>query len=835
MKKYLIAGFSLLAVLFLSLYFRSYPVFFPQLWQAAEKNVSHKNAGEIFSDLNKRYPDLDDISKSRLFETALSGYKKENRQSIKKQVFDEYARLKDRFQDKNGQTYLMELDGWNWARYVENIGRLGRIGDEVRNGKQHDSLMVFPKGEDLTCNNFFYYCSWGLYKVFSFFNPVGLRDFLFYLPLFFMAVFIVLLYIFCYRNLGNIAALICCLSVSTAPLFLPRSCAGWFDLDILTMIFPLLIIWTYLLAYNSPFPQKSAGWAIFAGFWLGLFCATWPGWPFIFFIIIFYELIVLANFISEHFQYGQDTFAQIKKHLVIPAVFILSGTFWIVMFAGLGPFEFLVTQVKEAVHLNNSLTSLVWPNVYSTVGELKTGDYLSVAKAVGGVVFLAFVLMSMLGIFLNIKKYQGMKRELLLVMVVWFMTMFFFCSKGIRFSIYLLIPLGIFLGWGIEEIRGFILRKNWKLVLVPFYLFVIWLAGSFVNNADIAAKNALPMMDDNWYGVLNDIKKYTPADSVINSWWDYGDWFKAVAGRRVIFDGQSQNSPRAYWMARVLLTDSEQEAVGILRMLNNGGNSAFETADKYLSNPFMSVSLIKRAIMLSPPEGKVLLGRFLPASAVKDICDILYSRPGQDAYFIVDGSMIGKMFPISYLGNWDFNKAYLSTVIGAKPREQVMRDLEYFGLGKDAAEKYYREASVMNKGSFDDWVSSRWAISGIAYQKRSDDGLVLFNNGYIYNPDRKTVYFYVNNYEGYMAPRSLFLEDNGAISEEIFPRSAAKYSAMVLLENDMYKLILTSPELARSVFIHLQFLNGKGLKHFIPFIREGQEDNRILVYKIKWD
>ncbi len=708
------------------------------------------------------------------------------------------------------------------------------IGNEVRDGEQFDNLMFFPQGS-YPKNPFFYYLSWYLYKVFSFFHPMALMDFLFYLPLFFMVVFTTLLYFFCWRNWGNLVAVICCVFVGTGPIFIPRSCAGWFDLDTLSMIYPLLIVWTYLLAYNTSSWRKSIFWAVFSAFCLGLFCATWFGWPFIMFIIIFYELVVLTNCLSERFQYGQDTFSEIKKHLIVSASFLFAGALCIIIFSGLSPLQELLNRTKVAISLNKALTLLIWPNVFSTVGELKNGDYLSIARAVGGVYLLALVLVFMLGIFLNLKKYKGMKRELLFILVVWFITMFFFCSKGIRFAIFLLVPMGIFLGWGIEEVCQLLLKKKLKLVFSALILLVVYIMFKFGATADYVAKGALPLIDDSWYSALTTIKKHTPADSVINSWWDFGDWFRAVSERRVIFDGQTQNTPQAYWMARVLLTDSEKEAIGVLRMLNNGGNKAFEIIDKYVDNPFMSLFLLKRAIMLAPEKGELLFLKYLPAPAMKEVMEILYSTPKQKAYFIVDSSMIGKMTPISYLGNWDFIKVYLSRNIRIKSKEQILQDLAYFGLGQDQAERYYQEAILMGNVEFDNWVSTRLSILGIANQKKTDENLVLFNSGFIYNLGKKKMYSYSSNEEKYKLPKSLFLADGGNISEEVYPESDSRYSTLLLEKRDMFKLILLSPELAKSIFVRLYFLNGLGLNNFVLFTKEGSGDNRILVFEIKWD
>jgi hypothetical protein len=187
------------------------------------------------------------------------------------------------------------------------------------------------------------------------------------------------------------------------------------------------------------------------------------------------------------------------------------------------------------------------------------------------------------------------------------------------------------------------------------------------------------------------------------------------------------------------------------------------------------------------------------------------------------------------LGNWDFIKIYLTGAVRHKSKDEIFKDLFSFGLDQSQAEQYYQEASLIGAKDFDSWVSRRSSISGIAYQNKSGGDQILFNNGYIYNPVKKTMYSYSSYEERYLVPKSLFLVDGDNITETEFPRNDSKYSALVLENKYMYKLILISPELAKSVFVRLHFLNGKGLKHFVPFTREGDDQNQIFVYEVKFD
>ncbi|MDD5347635.1 MAG: STT3 domain-containing protein [Candidatus Omnitrophica bacterium] len=837
MKKIITPAICLLAVLSLNIYFRTYPITFPQFRDEAESIVRERTSRAIAEQVQEQNPQLSNFAKEKLFARELAEHRKKNRSRIRQEVLAEYDKLKDRFQDKNGQTYLMELDCWHWARYVANIDRHGFPGDKKVNGKQLDTYMSFPDGSPMLWNNFFYYFSWFCYKAFSTVVPVPIFTFLFYLPLFFVALFICILYLFCFRNFGNTVAIIACLFAGLSPIFIPRSCAGWFDMDVLNLIYPVLIIWAYLRAYHAPTARRTVIWAVASAFWLGLFCATWIGWSFIFFILVAYEGLMIANLIAERVQYKEEIASQVRRHLFIPALFLAAGIFWVILFSGFQPFEVLVTQVRDVLRLNNALTASVWPNVFFTVGELKKVDYIGIAKSVGGVLLFLASLVSMLAVFVRIKRYTGFQRDLAVMLVVWFMVMFFFCSKGVRFTMFLAIPMGIYLGWGFEQAYAFIGEKPWKKAGVPVFLAVVVFAVlTMISTADRVAIGTLPLMEDGWYSVLTRIRDFTPKGSVINSWWDFGDWFKVVAERPVIFDGQSQNSPRAFWMARVLLTDSEQEAVGILRMLNNGGNRAYDLIERRLRDPFASVILVRKLILADPQEGRRLLASKLEPAEAAEVAHILYDTPPQKAYFIVEPSLLGKMPAISYLGNWDFVKVYLARAVQTKSGRECIADLVSFGMDAEAAARLYDEARLVGPAQLDHWISGRFMFPAIAMQEKSQEDVVLFNNGFIYNPDKKTLYAYSAREERYRVPQSLFLESGaGGIEEFKYENATLNYSALIQENNDSYKLILMSQPLARSMFVRLYFLEGKGAARFKPFTRERQGQDMIGVYEVLWE
>jgi len=299
-------------------------------------------------------------------------------------------------------------------------------------------------------------------------------------------------------------------------------------------------------------------------------------------------------------------------------------------------------------------------------------------------------------------------------------------------------------------------KKKRKYILPVLIGVIVAFTCILVGNGNSIARGLYPMMNDSWYNLLTNIRNNTHKDSVLNSWWDFGDWFKAVGHRRVIFDGQSQNSPQGYWMAKVLLSPSEEYAMRVLRMLNNSGNSVFDKINDVLKDPFHSLLLLERVLSAPANEVQGILSENLPAETVKEIMQALFGMP-PPAYFIVDYSMIGKMPPISYLGNWDVMRLYIVKNLDGKSKEEILSQMASFGIDGLTAATLYSDARLLSPSQYKKWVSNQFRfLTGQIPGKRQGD-IVLFDNGLVYNPNDQSIFVF-NTYDGkFLIPRSFFL------------------------------------------------------------------------------
>ena len=166
----------------------------------------------------------------------------------------------------------------------------------------------------------------------------------------------------------------------------------------------------------------------------------------------------------------------------------------------------------------------------------------------------------------------------------------------------------------------------------------------------------VPGTDDNMVNSLNWIKANTPNNTVITSWWDFGHLFAAVADRPVTFDGGTQNSPRAYWVGKALLTNNESLSIGILTMLTSSGDLAPLTMDNYTNNTGKSVEILNNILGVDNTTAYNIMTTQYSLSPAQAQTILNYTHPSNPAPFVLitSADMIGKAYWWSYFGNWNF-------------------------------------------------------------------------------------------------------------------------------------------------------------------------------------
>ena len=822
------------AAISINIYFRLFPAYFPQLEQQAKLNVENKVIENSAKKVEDAYPDFNPLIKKKIILKAFEEDKKTTA-GFKKEIQEEYKKLKDPYQDEHGQTYMLEVDGYQWMRYVKNILKNGHPGDRLENGYPYDDHMFAPIGSRVVPGQFFFYLSAFLFRFATFFlKNLSLVSFLFYLPLFYSCVFLVLLYFFVRFFFSDIAAFFSVIFIGLNNTILSHTTCGWFDYDSFVLLMPLIIIWILSLGLRNTYHiKKRMLYSLFAGFAVGIYAEIWLGYWWIFSVCGAYCIYVVIN----TYSLDKKAHKEALTYLFLMAIFFVTSLSLTSNILKTNVVKSVFITLQNALHLGASQGASVWPLTYYTVGELFKPTVEQIMRSLGGPIIATFALIGVLCIYVIEKRTE--KKDVVMLMVFWVFVMVFASTRGVRFVAFLAIPLGIFFGVFIDRIFKYTYNKfhrklgTFLLITSVFFIFIFWSLGALSRAAFIEANSFRPMMNDSWNKMLVYLEKDTPKNSIINSWWDYGNFFKTVSDRRVIFDPQSQDTTLSYWMAQAMLSEDESQAVNILRMLNNSSSTIFDKMHKEIKDNFQCVMLLKKILAGDEKEAKRIMDEQNISEELKNIItETIFSKEPAPAYLVVDKSMIYKMHNISFLGNWDFSKLYAIRNNNLS-RAQLIKNLtEVFPLSKEQAEKIYNEVMIAGTEEESSEVLSRRYAFFFVIDKGNEEGQnVYFDSGVILNLSDFTARILTMG-KGYKKYENVFIYDNSKLSVYKNKDTDYKESMLFVKDKDGWRAISLSKELAQSFFTKLYFFKATGLKYFEPFYAD--DTAGIYVYKIKW-
>jgi hypothetical protein len=432
-------------------------------------------------------------------------------------------------------------------------------------------------------------------------------------------------------------------------------------------------------------------------------------------------------------------------------------------------------------------------------------------------------------------------RFLGILLILWTTNFIFASLKATRFSLILLIPLSIACGIYVGETYDWLIQRfkiRWpkkEKIFGSIFIAIFSIPlGLFSFRAVTIARDIRPLMNDSWNNVLNKIKEKTTKETIINSWWDYGDWYKAISDRRVIFDAGSQNHPVAYWMARFFLTCNEEEAIGILRMLNNGSNQAFEELREEGIDTAKAVDILNSILPLPKEKAKEILREYLPVDRLNRILELTHRDPQDPAVLVVDKSIIDKIKSISYIGNWSHRKADLWLKSRSLRKKDFIQYLiDKLNYNSESAENLYRQIRLVGKKDISNWVSSTYQTYSLLSKGRKEDDIVFFDNGLVVNLSNKKARVFERRGR-FGIPKSLLIFEKGNLEEIVYEDADFDFSCLFICEEDEFKSLLLDRDLSKSLIVRLYYLKGEGLKYFKPLYKEKDGEDFIYVYRIDW-
>jgi dolichyl-phosphooligosaccharide-protein glycotransferase len=915
----------------------------------AQNSVNNYFKNQIAQSINSQYPNLPAANKQALVDQQYADFLKANQASIDQQIksTSEYFRTGFRYEEDNrSYTFLGDLDSYFFLRYARNLLNKGIYCDEIKDGLCWDNHMFAPFGTAMNPSMHPYGILY-LYKVLHSIKPsVNLMQSAFLLPTVLAVIAAIAAFFVGRRIMNNTAGFFAAMFLALSPMFITRTVGS--DTDIWNIMFPLIILWFFLEAFETKVLWKKIALTALAGLFMGFFSFAWAaGWWYIFdfivvTLIIYIGYALLKNFIT-HKSLKKVFSQEIKSNAIVLVILILSSMIFVTLFTSFDIFKAAATDpLYRTTTFKAAAQADYWPNIQTTVAEMNDasisqivsqtafGKNILFAVALLGITFTlvskkpnlkeylliaasAFVFLLLTsnsglglsiyvylivllipvlaaGIFLLREKESDVDVKPAILLIIWFVGMIFASTKGVRFILLLIPAFSVAIGVAIGYIYHYLsemVSKEFKIskIITKVVLFILlcMLLIMPLRAGISSGENFVPSMTRGWWDSLTKIKTESAPDAIINSWWDFGHWFKYVADRRVTVDGAGQDYQLAHWMGVVLVADDEHRAISTLRMLDCGSRETYLTLLNETKDVLRAVNLTKIIVMQEKDDArKTLKEAGISSESIDKALSYAFCNPPEN-YFITSEDMVGKAGVWAHFGFWDFNKAYMIREVRPKSLEegtQILR--EKFNYTEDQATSLYYDMQALDSDrAMNDWISpwpnyfsSSWVacqeVNATLKQENTSNNetnttrpvvkkmlACPFNLGISENNGVRTVVEYsVLDYSDYKnsslvigaydtatgyrrgagaaTPASFILFHNDTIERVKMENATFPYDVLIDTVNN--QAMFSDPKLSESTFTKLFYLDGRYTTHFEKFSDITDiTGSRIIVWKVKWD
>ncbi|MFT4311123.1 MAG: STT3 domain-containing protein [Candidatus Woesearchaeota archaeon] len=638
-------------------------------------------------------------------------------------------------------------------------------------------------------------------------------------------------------------------------------------------------------------------------------------------VIVCYIIFLLLR--KYLFTKNFKDFTKEKTQGIIIGTLFLSSFIFVGLLSGFNSFLSGITGIfSRASGIQASIRGDgLWPNVFTTVAELNRASPEQIMASMGGLTLFFLAMLGLLLAILPVKNWKkenyvilGIGTFLILVAMnfstgiaqstgidagyvftflltlplalgflqimfdkheinvpfalfasIWFLVSVFASTQGVRFLLLLVpafaIALAVVFARAQHLLEEFFKRRKWniKLAVIPLILVAMILLYSPLISGYESAKYRSPLMSDAWYNPLTEISETTDEDAIITSWWDYGHWFKAIANRRVTFDGASQNTPMAHWTGKMLSSSSETEVRGILRMLNCGSSLGFETLAQEMHSKnysdidseefFQTYKALTHSILLNREDARNYYLE-IGVSNVEEVLDLTHCDAPQ-SLVIVSDDMVGKSPVWGHFGGWNFERAYVvNSLRRLPPAQAIPRIEEVFDVNSVQAQRIYNEARALRKQQeTNNWISPYPSILSSPTACTESEGVATCSFQTLIQRGQQDVYLTsasidINNPENTEFTLQFVVGSTPVGSQTINPTSVSVNGRVTSIEGGEIaslqytngQAIVLHEALLDSLFVDLFFFGGESFESFERIINyESRITGAIVrVYDVNW-
>ncbi|MCG3175486.1 MAG: hypothetical protein MOGMAGMI_00415 [Candidatus Omnitrophica bacterium] len=826
-----------LAALGAAVAFRLYPVqVFPRLIAVnkAELTVYTWVRRNVERHLSRTYPHAGPDEMRALRAREFERFVRENRRNIRDRI---RAVAAERLvTERQKPFYLMEADPYHYLSLTRDLLERGQMAASWRGREFLNPMTLAPVGAWYPAD-LHPYLGAALYKIVAAVMPgdaVPLEAVLGSLPIL-LACLCALPYFLLAKNalrLRVAAYGVGLLHLLLGYKFLVRSLVGWYDTDGYNVLFPLFAMTCVLLWLRdearpetgriSRRPQGS--------FWLGLAVGVtlihslfWRGWALSHLLLSLSALtgLVLTR-LSGPSERRSSGWAAWTASVLLPLA--VAPLLW-------GPEAFRAFVAEIGDFYKEFLTPSVrlWPDVFLTVGELKRAGWKGLSASAGGA---TLYLAALTGIVWTLMTRDAARRAAAAGVLG------LFCAASVagalldRFTLFIVAPAAMGTGLLLERVCASVLDParrrpgSWR----HFWAWVLVLAvgggliGAVVRQAHRGVRYEHPIYDRGWDSMMEVIRTRTPAESIIACWWPPGHFITSMGRRKVLFDGATQNTPQAYWVAAFFLEPSEKRSLALLRMLARGSNNALEELQASGLPISAGIRLIKDALTLSPDEA---LERYRASVGPERAARVLEATHGQTCpvYVLVYEEMARDALALEYVGNWNHAAA-----------ERLDRYAKE-NPGK-VSPRLLRRASKENLSLI--WFLSRppYAQGEESFEDHRSGRTVFFPNGVTLDLDSLEAQIDSKSF-GRGRPRHLYLVRDGRLVRRPAPGAELRVSVLLIEQPSAagappkYSTVIADERLIESMVFRLFYLRGAGLNGYklIAGREDADSGRRLYLYE----
>ena len=633
----------------------------------------------------------------------------------------------------NRQDYVVEdvtamttMDAYYWLRMAQEVdnGTIGKGKPDPKKG--YPDLVPFAiKDKPSLLANFISFAK-------NFTNGDYYRAGLMLVAIL-AGLFIFPLYLYFNRLGFGAAAVLGGLIGTFSHAYYDRTMMGRVDTDLLNIFFPLTAACFILPMSKEKSLGANAGLAIGAGLTMYLF--TW-----------WYQIPafipVYLFFITLHLMVGRVSWKHVA--LVLPLYLLMSGPQHVLQAMN-------SLQIFVKAYVSPPPTGqIAWPNILHTVAEAQTRSITMKLNMLHGfwpIVFAGFAGL----VYLYIRRFRQMIPVTpVIILSAWAIT------GPSRFMMYLSPFIGVGAGVLIELLTNYFGKKiSLRPLLVSFVSISIMFV-LFFSTARFTSfyQHTAPTIPADTTKALLDIKKIVPKHSAMfTPFWEYGYALMKIGEFATYHDGGLHGGMRTTLTAKAMTSTSQKEMISLLSYLEDNG--------------FNHLNATIRKENLSADK----------------MMDMVFNYPGnfqgENVYVLYLEKMIWKFSPMSYFGNWEFDKK--------KSERLDYVELHCFSLVND----------VMT----------------------CSDGTINLNRGVMNDGTRDIplrASLFVN--DGYVVDQRSYKNDEG-------------YYLQVLMKNNKVYLILVADELLYRTNFNQQFLLGNYDRRYFEEVYNNFPVARVLKVK----